>query len=123
MLGFLWDFLGNEREYTDPETDVTYEVDSYGKIKPALITGIAGEWIGGKGLGNAAKGVTIGGRTFQIPTKIWNKMSPVEQWVANQKFLDRMILRRDNIRLATPFNQVKPGSFFQKGLNYLFNKD
>jgi RHS repeat-associated protein len=65
---------------------------------------------------------TIGARIFQIPTKIWNKMSSVEQWVANQKFLDRMILRGDNIRLATPLNQVKPGSFFQKELNYLFDK-
>jgi len=33
-----------------------------------------------------------------------------------------MILRGDNIRLATPLNQVKPGSFFQKELNYLFDK-
>jgi len=32
------------------------------------------------------------------------------------------ILRGDNIRLATPLNQVKPGSFFQKELNYLFDK-
>jgi hypothetical protein len=49
-------------------------------------------------------------------------MSPVEQWAANQKFLDRMILRGDNIRLATKLNKVKPGSFFQKELNYLFDK-
>lgn len=65
---------------------------------------------------------TIGARTFQIPTKIWNKMTPAQQWEANQKFLDRMILRGDNIRLATPLNQVKPGSFYQKELNYLFDK-
>ena len=65
---------------------------------------------------------TIGARTFQIPTKIWNKMTPAQQWGANQKFLDRMILRGDNIRLATPLNQVKPGSFYQKELNYLFDK-
>ncbi|SKB90439.1 hypothetical protein SAMN05660349_03275 [Macellibacteroides fermentans] len=33
-----------------------------------------------------------------------------------------MILIGDNIRLATPLNRVKPGSFFQKELNYLFDK-
>ncbi len=64
----------------------------------------------------------IGARRFQIPTNVWNKMSAAEQWTANTKFLDRMILRGDNIRLATPLNQVKPGSFFQKELNYLFDK-
>jgi hypothetical protein len=64
----------------------------------------------------------IGGNTFQIPTNIWNKMTSAEQWAANQKFLDRMILRGDKIRLATPLNQVKPGSFFEKELNYLFSK-
>ncbi|ANH82638.1 hypothetical protein A8C56_18140 [Niabella ginsenosidivorans] len=65
---------------------------------------------------------SIGARRFQIPTSVWNKMSAAEQWTANTKFLDRMILRGDNIRLATPLNQVKPGSFFQKELNYLFDK-
>ena len=65
---------------------------------------------------------SLGARKFQIPTNIWNKMSAAEQWTANTKFLDRMILRGDNIRLATPLNQVKPGSFFQKELNYLFDK-
>ena len=65
---------------------------------------------------------SIGARRFQIPTKVWNKMSESEQWAANAKFLDRMILRGDNIRLATPINKVKPGSFFQKELNYLIEK-
>lgn len=65
---------------------------------------------------------TIGAKTFQIPTKVWNKMSPSGQWAANQKFLDRMISRGDNIRLATPLNKVKPGSFYQKELNYLFDR-
>ena len=64
----------------------------------------------------------LGAKTFQVPVNVWNKMSPKEQWTANTKFLDRMILRGDNIRLATPLNRVKPGSFFQKELNYLFDK-
>jgi len=49
-------------------------------------------------------------------------MSAAEQWGANTKFLDEMILRGDNIRLATPLSKVKPGSFYQRELNYLFNK-
>jgi hypothetical protein len=64
----------------------------------------------------------LGARRFQIPTNVWNKMSAAEQWTANTKFLDRMILRGDNIRLATPLNQVKPGSFYQQELNFLFGK-
>lgn len=64
----------------------------------------------------------IKARRFQIPTDIWRKMSDAERWIANTKFLDRMILRGDNIRLATPLNKVKPGSYFQKELNYLFKK-
>jgi hypothetical protein len=64
----------------------------------------------------------LGARKFNIPTNIWRSMSDAERWVANQKFLDRMILRGDNIRLATPINQVKPGSFYQKELEYLFEK-
>lgn len=59
---------------------------------------------------------------FQIPPSIWNKMTAGEQWIANTKFLDRMMMRGDNIRLATPLNQVKPGSFFERELNYLFSK-
>lgn len=65
---------------------------------------------------------SIGARRFQIPKSVWNKMSAAEQWTANTKFLDRMILRGDKIRLSTPLNQVKPGSFVQKEFNYLFDK-
>lgn len=64
----------------------------------------------------------IGARRFQIPTNIWNKMSAAEQWAANTKFLDRMILRGDNIRLATSLNQVKQNSWFARELEYLFSK-
>ncbi|MFV0289641.1 MAG: RHS repeat domain-containing protein, partial [Mangrovibacterium sp.] len=62
----------------------------------------------------------LGANRFEIPLDVWNKMSPAEQWGANQKFLDRMMLRGDKIRLATPLSKVKPGSFFEKELNYLF---
>jgi hypothetical protein len=64
----------------------------------------------------------LGAKRFNVPTNIWERMSTAEKWAANQKFLDRMIMRGDNIRLATPLNQVKPGSFYQKELEYLFGK-
>ncbi len=47
-------------------------------------------------------------------------MTAAEQWTANTKFLDRMVLRGENIRLTTQLNNVRPASFFQKELNYLF---
>ena len=64
----------------------------------------------------------LGANRFEIPANVWNKMTAAEQWAANTKFLDRMILRGDNIRLATPLSKVKLGSFYQKELNYLFDK-
>jgi len=59
---------------------------------------------------------------FQIPTSIWVKMTQEKQWAANMKFLDRMIKRGDIIRLATPINKVKPGSYYEKELKYLMSK-
>ncbi len=61
----------------------------------------------------------LGARRFNIPTEHWNKMSSAEQWAANQKFLDRMIARGDDVILATPLDKVKPGSIFERELQYL----
>ena len=65
----------------------------------------------------------LGARRFNIPTNIWNKMSAAEQWAANQKFLDRMILRGDKIVLSnrvTDINEVSGA--FRKELDYLIDK-
>jgi RHS repeat-associated protein len=67
-------------------------------------------------------GEKIGGRTFNVPTRIWEGMSPAEQWAANQKFLDRAIARGDTIRLATPASQAREGSFYERELQYLTSK-
>ncbi len=67
-------------------------------------------------------GTEVGAKFFNIPTAIWKKMSPAQQWEANKKFLDRAISRGDKFGLATPLNQVKPGSFYQKELNYLIHE-
>src|SRR5690606_20647814 len=64
----------------------------------------------------------INARRFNIPTEVWKEMSDPERWVANQKFLDRMIARGDKIQLATPIEKVKPGTYYEKELNYLFSK-
>jgi len=49
-------------------------------------------------------------------------MSNVQRWAANQKFLDRMIVRGDVIILATPAGQAKAGSWFARELEYLAGK-
>jgi hypothetical protein len=46
-------------------------------------------------------------------------MSPVEQWAANQKSLDRAIARGDDIVLATQAGAARAGSFFARELEYL----
>jgi hypothetical protein len=64
----------------------------------------------------------IGANKFSLPKDTWNSMTPVEQWRANQQYLDGAILRGDNFRLATPINQVRTGSFYQQELLYLGSK-
>lgn len=44
----------------------------------------------------------------------WNTMSPTEQWVRNQRFLDNAISRGSEIQLATPLSQVRAGSIFER---------
>jgi hypothetical protein len=67
-------------------------------------------------------GDSLDARTFNIPESAWNKMSEAERWEANQKFLDRMIARSDEILLATPLDKVRPGSYFARELEYLGSK-
>lgn len=62
-----------------------------------------------------------GGKYFNIPSHIWNKLTPAQQWAANTKFLDRLIAHGGKVRLATPLTKVKPGSFLEKEINYLMN--
>lgn len=64
----------------------------------------------------------LGARRFSIPEAVWNKMSEAERWTANQKFLDRMTSRGDQIILSTPLDKVRPGSYFARELEYLGSK-
>lgn len=58
-------------------------------------------------------------KRFTIPTAVWDKMTPDEQWKANQRFLDRAIRRGVPIQLATPAERMRKGSFYERELEYL----
>ncbi len=65
----------------------------------------------------------LGANKFSIPMKIWNKMTPVQQWAANTKFLDRAIQRGDKILLAQRVTNLKNVTgFLRKELNYLMER-
>jgi RHS repeat-associated protein len=60
-----------------------------------------------------------GGRTFNVPTNVWDAMTPEERWAANQRFLDRAIARGSNFQLATPADEAREGSSYERELQYL----
>lgn len=59
---------------------------------------------------------------FDVPESAWARMSPDEQWAANQRFLDRTIARGNEIRLSTRADRARPGSFYERELEYLISK-
>lgn len=64
----------------------------------------------------------VGGKRFNIPTDIWNRMSKAEQWAANQKFLDRAIARGDDILLSNPVRNINDVTgAFRLELDYLMS--
>ena len=65
------------------------------------------------------KATELGARRFEVPTEIWNRMSAAEQWAANQRFLDGMFARGEDVILATPATMARAGSFFARELQYL----
>lgn len=61
----------------------------------------------------------LGAKRFNIPIAIWNKMSLSEQWVANVKFLDRIIARGDKIILSNQVTDInRVNGAFRKELDY-----
>jgi hypothetical protein len=65
----------------------------------------------------------LGAHRFAIPTEVWNRMAPGQQWAANQRALDRAIARNAEIRLATPLSEVKdPNSSYARELGYMMTK-
>jgi hypothetical protein len=64
----------------------------------------------------------LNARRFQIPDEVWKRMTPDEQWAANQRFLDRTISRGDEIILSSPVKDLPPQSAFAKELRYMRSK-
>ena len=61
----------------------------------------------------------VGGRVFDIPLDVWDKMSTSEQDAANLAFLDRAIANNAIIRLSNSPWEAKPNSAFWKEVDYL----
>jgi RHS repeat-associated protein len=65
---------------------------------------------------------SIGADYLNVPTDIWNAMSPAEQWATNQAFLDTQIAKGEPIFLASPTSAANAGSFFAQELDYMAGK-
>ena len=65
----------------------------------------------------------LGANSFNMPGEIWGKMTKAEQWAANKRFLEEVILRGDEILLSNPVKNLNEvtGSF-RKELEYLMSK-
>jgi hypothetical protein len=61
----------------------------------------------------------LGANYFEIADDVWAKMDDAERWAANEKFLDDVIARGDDIILSTPAGKAFPNSFFDRELKYL----
>jgi hypothetical protein len=89
-----------------------------GKVQRPIA--VIGRYIPGGGyIGLAQK---LGARYFSVPTPVWAKMSPAQQWAANQKFLDRQISDNAIFKLSTSARDAMPGTAFAKEVSYLKNK-
>src|SRR2546429_7380938 len=64
-------------------------------------------------------GARTGARTFSLSDEAFNAMSPEEQWTSIRRFLDRAVERGSEIRLATPIDAIRPGSFLEREVPYL----
>jgi hypothetical protein len=64
----------------------------------------------------------LGANRFNIPGNVWDKMTEVQRWTANRKFLDRAVRRGDIFELATPLEKIRPGSYLEKEINYLLEQ-
>jgi hypothetical protein len=62
-------------------------------------------------------------RNFDIPKKIWDRMTDFQKWGANKKFLDRAIAKNNKIKLShNPRNPNINTGYFKKEIDYLKSK-
>lgn len=59
-------------------------------------------------------GEQLGDKVFSIPPGVWDKMTNAERWAANVEFLECAVAKVADFVLATPINQVRPGSALEK---------
>jgi hypothetical protein len=67
-------------------------------------------------------GEALGAKVFDIPLRIWDKMSDGARWAANQKFLDRGIAEGAEFVMATRPQDVRAGSYLAREIGYLLEK-
>lgn len=60
-----------------------------------------------------------GSRAFSMSDEAWNAMTPAEQWIRNQQFLDQAITRGSAIQLATAPTAKNLTGFYAKEIDYL----
>jgi hypothetical protein len=89
-----------------------------------VLTARAGGWPNAISLGHFPEYLDLGARTgahtFSLSDEVFNALSPEEQWVTIRRFLDRAVERGSEVRLATPLDAIRPGSFLEREVQYLF---
>ena len=64
----------------------------------------------------------LGANYFSIPLRVWRKMTPMQQWAANRRFLDRAIRRGDTVIISSPLKEIPKGSWTRREINYLLSR-
>ena len=65
----------------------------------------------------------LGAKRFSIQSDLWDKMTPAQQWAANQKFLDGIISSHDSIVLSNPVKSIAEATgSYGKELRYLADR-
>jgi len=59
---------------------------------------------------------------YQTPQALYQSMTPAQQWAMNRSFLDDAIATGGPFQLATPINEIWPGSFYKSEEDYLLIK-
>jgi len=78
--------------------------------------------IGSYSAGYTRLGLSTGRCFFSIPQSTWNAMSRVEQWAANQRFLDSMISQGRNFVCSNSAWLAEEGTGFYDEIQYLVNE-
>jgi RHS repeat-associated protein len=107
---------------TATDATQTLERTASAASKAGAAATTAGTAVLGHYPGYLEKAAELSARRFSIPADVWARMSPAQQWAANQTFLDRLIARGDAVVLSTPAAEARAGSWFARELEYLTSK-